>query len=190
MADAIPYTEERYATELRELQAVEFRQIRRRERFAKLEKNACTTGLVAIIVISLIAGVSDLLSIIDVGWITAWASSLLMGVFIKNRTNAIHKAVEAADEFSEELSRDLHIFAPDAVVPETTSKKLSSYTKIFIRDTIIIQLVELIPIVDILPFYVGQVVKALIDQKRYREEAKRAISHCAQLLGILEERGV
>ncbi len=188
--DAIVPEEARYEMELRDLQAAESRQSGRRERLSKIKKNAQTTALTAIVIIFLVAGVCDLLSIIDLGWVLSWLFSILMWMLIKNRIGLMHKSIEEAEKFSEELSRDLRVLAPQAVLPETTSKKLSSYTKIFIRDTIITQLIELIPVIDILPFYIGQLVKALVDQKKYRLEAQRAVSHCEEILGILEANQV
>ncbi|OGN28315.1 MAG: hypothetical protein A2941_02150 [Candidatus Yanofskybacteria bacterium RIFCSPLOWO2_01_FULL_49_17] len=189
---ALPYTEEdifEYYEALQEVRLIDIRQRERRERFERINKGVRTTSLAAVFIVFLIAGVSDLLSLIDLGWITSWLFSLLMWTFIKNRISAIEKSSEEMGEFAQELEQDLKTYALEANL-EIVKSKPPSYGRIFIRDTIITQAIELVPVIDVLPFYLGQMVKALRDQQKIRRDAQKMVAYCEQMLDMLESKGV
>jgi hypothetical protein len=167
-------------------QSANMRQAQRREKYDKIKRDIRTTSLVVIIVIAVIVGISDLLSIIDLGWITSWLSTLLMWLFLKNRISAIEKATENMGEFAKELSKELAAIAPGTSLGDSPSVAKASYTHIFLRDTIITQVIELVPGIDILPFYLGQFMKTLIDQQKRRKMAQDIINYCGQLIDSLD----
>ena len=53
----------------------------------------------------------------------------------------------------------------------------ASHVSTFARDTIITQLVELIPIIDVLPLYISQVVKVFVDQNIAYQKVKKLMPH-------------
>lgn len=125
-----------------------------------------------------IAAVADLLSIVDTGWVVSWIIPIISW-FMVRRINSIMKSsaliAKATNRISREVvlarQRVMQILPPAergrVAVSEhvsAVSEQAKNYVRTWIRDTVITQLIELIPLVDMLPLYLGQVVKMIVNQ--------------------------
>lgn len=149
------------------------------------------------------AGVSDILSVADLGWMTSWIIPIVSWFMVRsiNRINSrsdnIAAAVDIIQQQAQLMTQRLRPMLAASgntqllaqVHVTAVRAKASSYVRTFIRDTIITQLLELIPFVDMLPFYLGQVAKVIIDQNVAYQKAIRLMpqyDQAAQLLTTLE----
>jgi len=177
-----------YAQALQATAEVSQRQLARRNEYEKIKKGVRKTAFIVFALILTVAGICDLLTIFDLGWLISWSLPILVGYFIVRRIERINdgsqKIVEKTSEIKEELR---HLLGPSANISELKHPKFNSYIWTFIRDTIITQLVELIPFVDWLPFYMGQVVKTYINMRTRYLATKKLLMQYETILGELEQ---
>lgn len=175
----------------------------RTEQYGRFRKGIRKAGFLIVFGILLIAAIADLLSIFDVGWILAWSIPLIAGFMVK-RINRIQETTEHIARANTEISRHVHILQQRLrgslaasgnahlahARSETLARRNRSYLGVFLRDTVITQLLELIPIVDILPLYLGQVAKMIINQGAAYRQARLSLivyEQSSQLADHLEE---
>jgi hypothetical protein len=166
----------------------------------KLVGNIRKTALVVVIFVLWVAALADLLSFIDFGWLVSWAIPLACALIVR-RMNAIGHAAEglatatAAHQRQEAVLRqrlrpllaasgNSRMLVAEAV--SDISYQFTSYVRAFVRDTIITQLLELIPILDMLPMYLGQVVKVIIDQNIAYQKAMKLVPAYDRAVVMLE----
>lgn len=119
------------------------------------------------------AALADFLSILDLGWLVSWSIPLFTGMML-SRMNSIRKSEQAIIDERTSVRRDitvarqrlqqLGVRRTESIGQPGPLSNAKSYVGTYIRDTIAVQLVELIPLVDILPMYSGQVVKMILNQ--------------------------
>jgi hypothetical protein len=152
----------------------------------------------------IVAAIADILSIFDVGWIISWAIPMICWVMVR-RIAHINKGGDAIVEANKKAHRQLTILrqrlrpallasgGAQFLAASTTSElswKARSYVSTFIRDTAITQIAELVPFLDWLPFYIGQVVKMIVDQNIAYKKVKKLmpnLEHTLQLIDTLEQ---
>ena len=169
----------------------------RQEEQNSILRDVQKTGFTLLAVILFIAGVADLLSIADLGWLISWLIPLTSWIMVR-RINAIRKVPQKISGVAERLYRQQDIVRQrltpllrpqeqallatylrrDEILTNT-----KSYVTTFIRDTIIVQLVELIPGVDaVLPMYLAGVVKLILNQNAEYQKAQLVIAPYQKLL--------
>lgn len=178
-------------TTIKRLQAVAVRNHRdRQKQLAELRRGIKKTMFIIALSALLIATLADILSIFDIGWVVSWAIPPICWVIVRRITqinkngDAIVKAHTSAQRQLVVLCQRLHV-APSAV--NVVSWKAKSYVGTFVRDTAITQLFELIPILDWLPTYIGQVVKVIIDQNRAYKQANILIPALERIFQTIEK---
>lgn len=135
----------------------------------------------------LIAAFCDLLSIVDAGWVVSWTIPIISW-FMVRRINSIMKSSELIAKATNRLAREAALARQRVmqILPPTergrvaaservsaVSEQAKSYVRTWIRDSVITQLIELVPVVDILPLYLGQVVKMIINQNIEYQKVKK-----------------
>jgi hypothetical protein len=128
-----------------------------------------------------IAGLSDLLSIVDLGWLLSWMMPIVVSVMlmkqrrIDSAAQQLHGAIRDLSAYQDRLyaqqqRQARHPFLaeqPDAVhgisfappsAPALSAVSMASWSG-FIVESFTVQLIELIPVLDWLPFYTGQVFR-------------------------------
>ncbi len=171
------------------------RQADRETRYAALGAQAKQAAMAVVITALIIAGLADILSLIDLGWLISWALPLVTWVIVR-RIRAMDNSLDAVKSAHQDVITELRILrqrigpslsvsqsqAVMAATSFTVGNAAGSYVRTFVRDQIIAQLVELIPVIDILPLYLGSVVKTLIDQRTaYRRVQEAMIPYRAAL---------
>jgi len=174
----------------------------------QLERNQASARLVgqtkkAFILITVaalsIAALADILSIIDAGWVISWSLPLVTW-FIVRRINAMNRSVQNIATAQEPLLREIALIrqrSGSALVgrgrndlltlnPPVITPSLGSYALTFMRDQVISQALECIPIIDWLPMYLGEVVKIIFDQRRAYRRAQAALIPYRQTLELLD----
>lgn len=177
----------------------ERRQREREETFTRLQKQIQKAFLLIGISALAIAVIGDVLSLIDAGWIVSWAL-VALGSFYVRRINRINDSVQliktAQGQALQELRSLRQRLRPALVATgqiqlfaaaETLAIRQGarSYMMTFIRDQIISQGLELIPIIDWLPLYLGAVIKLLINQESAYRTARQALVPYRQTLELL-----
>lgn len=136
------------------------------------------TALIVFVSALFVAALADILSLVDFGWVVSWLIPMIVWFMVRRVTNinaggdaivAAHQAAKRQLTLLQQRlrpslvsSRNLQLLASTKV--EDLKFAGRSYAATFVRDTIVTQLVELIPFVDWLPLYIGQVVKVFVDQ--------------------------
>lgn len=154
-------------------------ELRRTKRMAELRGNIKRTSLLIIVAALCTAALADLLSIADLGWIVSWAIPVFTGIMAKRiisiKSGAKKLAAAGADAsrayaMTRKKVGPLLLAAGQRRSSSPPMRQAASralgYWWAFARDTIIIQILELIPGISILPMYVGQVVKEMRDEKK------------------------
>jgi hypothetical protein len=171
-----------------ELQTTNQRNIARRtQEYAQLRRDLRKTSWIIIGIGFSIAGIADVLSIFDLGWVISWLIPAITWA-LSRRIHAMGKAEESIRTSADRLHREIVVLRQrlrplltaqgnmpllTSSIPTVSAQGGGSYWTVFIRDTIITQLIELIPVVDMLPLYLGQVAKMVIDQNiAYQKIAK------------------
>lgn len=157
----------------------------------KLGNNIKKTILVVFISAVSVAAIADILSVFDFGWVVSWAIPMIVWTMVRRVTaiNAGGDAIVAAHRSAKrqltllqqrlrpamQSSGNIKLLASSKVDDLVFAGK--SYISTWVRDTIITQLVELIPVVDVLPLYIGQVVKVFVDQNISYQKVKKLMPH-------------
>jgi hypothetical protein len=139
-----------------------------------LKRDIRKTFVLVVVGALLCAALADILSIADAGWVISWSIPLFTGMML-TRMNGIRDAEKRITEARTEARREIVIIQQrlrQLGVRDTTGigkpgplSSAKSYVGTYIRDTVIAQVVEVIPVLGtILPAYLGQVVKMMIDQ--------------------------
>jgi hypothetical protein len=175
------------------------RQQEREKTYARLKSQARKTFFLVIALALLVAGIADVLSIIDLGWVVSWLIPIISW-FIVRRISAINQSVDHIKSAQQDALKELRIMrqrlrpallASNQYQLFATAETLEirqavgSYARTFFRDTIITQLVELIPGIDVLPMYLGQVVKVINDQRKAYHTAQEVLVPYRQTLDLL-----
>ncbi len=171
----------------------------RQESSATFARRISSASLAIVIAIIAIALIADILSIFDLGWLISWALAICTW-YIGRRitvirqisaelTTASTNAYQQTARLIAQL-RPIAITAGRAALVAPPSKPLlvatRSYLTTYLRDTVVAQLIELIPVIDILPFYLGGAVKILVNQRQAHREAQRALQQYQQLSARLD----
>ena len=171
----------------------------REKTYIRLSRQAKKAALLIVVVALIVAGLADILSIIDFGWLVSWSLPILTW-FIVRRIRKINHSVDLIKTAQQAALAELRLLrqrlrpalastgrAQLFVAADSLAIKMAttSYIRTFVRDQIIAQVVELIPVVDILPLYLGSVVKILIDQRKAYRQAKEALGPYRQTLDLL-----
>lgn len=172
----------------------------REEKFGHLKAKAQKVLLVLSISVILIAILADILSIFDLGWLISGAITGF-GLLIARRINRIEGSVQEIRDAQSEALDELRVLRQQLrphlienglmglfASAETLAirQQARSYFMRFFRDQAIVQLLELVPIFDLLPGYLGSVVKMLIDQRRAYRKAKEVLVPYRQTLDLLD----
>ncbi len=151
---------------------------RRSAELAAIRRNIKKTGWLVVVCVVFLAAIADLLSLADLGWVVSWTIPIVSW-FMVRRINGIMKSSERIANATNALVRETAIIRqrvlqllPPAergklIATERVgviSEKARSYVRTWIRDSVITQLIELIPVVDMLPLYLGQIVKMIVNQ--------------------------
>ena len=160
-------------------------------------KNAIKkTAIIIVIFAVAVAAACDLLSLVDLGWIVSWIIPILSWFMVRRITammktsGLITKAIGRLEREETIVRQRLAQILPArqrAMLGIRTSvgslvAGAQSYVSTWIRDTVITQLLELIPFVDMLPFYLGQVVKMVINQNVEYQKVKKVMDPYERLL--------
>jgi FtsH-binding integral membrane protein len=173
----------------------------REQQHAKILRGVRKISTPALIGIGVLAGLADALSIIDMGWIISWTIPLASWVVVRriNAMRAMSKDITAA---TQRLRRDEGLVKQRlaSILPASEIVKLhiqegrelfetaaSSYIGTFIRDTLITQFIELIPGVSILPIYLGQVVKLIINHNVEHQKIALIVSPYERSLASVDK---
>ena len=157
----------------------------------KLANNIKKTILIVFISAVCVAALADILSIIDFGWLVSWTIPMIVWTMARRVTaiNAGGDAIVAAHTsaqrqltlLQQRLRPAMQSSGNTGLLVSTKVGSLvfagKSYVSTFARDTIITQLIELIPIIDVLPLYIGQVVKVFVDQNISYQKVKKLMPH-------------
>lgn len=174
---------------------------KRRRTLAKLRKELKKTFIMVTLSALFIAALADLLSIVDLGWIVSW---IIPGIvlFMARRITGINQGADHVIAYRKQAQRQLKVLRnrlrPALVATrnarlaagqtnEDLGAQAHSYVMTFIRDTAIAQLLELVPVLDILPIYLGQVCKVIIDQNIAYQKAMKLIPKYEQALGSIDQ---
>lgn len=163
----------------------------RQEERKTLSKDIRKTFFLIIISAVAIAGIADLLSLADLGWIVSWVIPAITW-FLARRIRTIEKGSESIAKATQRAERQLTILQ-QRLRPVFGSRvggsrigiafaQARSYMVTYIRDTIIAQLLELIPVVDMLPLYLGQVIKMVVEQNIAYQKALKLMPVYDQLI--------
>ncbi|HXK36258.1 MAG TPA: hypothetical protein VJ553_01645 [Candidatus Paceibacterota bacterium] len=165
------------------------RQSREREEERRnLHRQTRRTSLFLFLGALLIAGFADLLSIVDAGWLISWAIPLIC-VFIARRIDRINRGVEAIHKARERYEKEYRALlerlgpalrdpgAPKVEpIPNTVAYRYKAYIRTFIAETVAVQIAELVPVIDALPMYLGQVVRVVLKQYTAHRNARLAFA--------------
>ncbi len=177
------------------------RQEEREQTYARLKGQAKKTFILIVIFALLIAAVADILSIVDLGWLISWFLPIVCW-FMVRRINGINRSVQQIKNAQWAALGDLRLLRQQlrpALVASgqmqlfLTAESLEirqaarNYVATFIRDEVITQLIELIPGVDILPLYLAEVVKVIIDQRRAYRRAKEVLVPYRKILDLVTQ---
>jgi hypothetical protein len=172
----------------------------RREEHEAIRRNIKKTGLLVLGCAITIAVAADILSIVAAGWIISWIIPFISW-FMVRRINSIMKSSELIAKATNRLNREATIVRQRVlqVLPAeerarlalsehvgAVSERAKTYVRTWIRDTIIAQLIELIPVVDILPLYLGQVIKMVINQNIEYQKVKKLMPAYERALAQVE----
>ncbi len=157
----------------------------------KLANNIKKTILIVFVAALFVATLADILSFFDFGWVVSWAIPMIVW-FMVRRVTAINKGGDAIVGVHATARRQLTLLQQrlrpalqsSGNIRLLVSTKVEgmafagkSYVSTFVRDTIITQLIELIPIIDVLPLYIGQVIKVFVDQNIAYQKVKKLMPH-------------
>lgn len=169
----------------------------------KLANNIKKTLILVFISAVCVAALADILSIFDLGWIVSWTIPMVVWAMVR-RVTAINNGGDAIVAAHRSAKRQLTVLqqrlqpvlrSPEGIRALAASKTGDmvfagkSYAMTFVRDTIITQLIELVPVIDMLPFYIGQVVKVFVDQNIAYQKVKELLpqlQHVHQQINGLE----
>jgi len=155
----------------------------------KLISNIKKTMLVVFIAALCVAAIADILSFfeIELNLLVAWLIPMISW-FLVRRVSGINKGGDTIVSAHTAAQRQLTLLQQrlrPAIQASRNTELLvgtkvdalvfagKSYISTFARDTIITQLVELVPVVNMLPFYIGQVVKMFIDQNLAYQKVRK-----------------
>jgi hypothetical protein len=173
----------------------------RQQQLTKLRSDIKKTMILVIVGALAVATIADILSIFDVGWVVSWAIPCICAVMVR-RVTRINKAGEQLATATAAAQRQLQVLRQRLrpALMATGNVRLAiggiggaiawrarSYVTTFIRDTVITQLIELVPIIDILPVYIGQVVKMIIDQNVAYQKAKKLLPNLERALQQIDQ---
>ena len=168
--------------------------------YQSLKRGIRNAALVIVIIALSLAALCDILSVFDLGWIVSWTIPVVAW-FITRRINGILHTSTRARQAMQRLQQEERVvrqrliqalptkersLLPQRAPQLVISSAATSYVARFIRDTFVVQGIELIPIVDILPLYLGQVVKMIIDQRREARKAHTLLAQYTQVRISLE----
>lgn len=195
----------RQADQLRTRLAVSFQKADRRQRdIANFRRGIRKSFFLVTASAVSVAAIADVLSFWDLGWVIAWAIIPLTWLMtrringINHTRNAIADAhTAAAREIVVVRQRLMPMLAASGrsgaisrmswdVTQSIISSRVSSYTKKYVITTASVQVFELIPILDILPAYLGQVALVIIDQYLAVRVARRQLSFLQSAFATLE----
>lgn len=173
----------------------------REEVYTTLQSQAKKTMLLVAIGALAVAGLADLLSIIDIGWVISWTIPMVTWMIVR-RVGTIDRSVQAIAIAQQQAltqlrllrqrlrpqlaaSGRLHVFIAAESLQITHAAR--SYVSTFIRDTFLTQITELVPVLNWLPLYVGQVVKLMIDERTSYRRARAILVPYRQTLDLLTQ---
>lgn len=156
------------------------------------------TNILIVLGALIIAAIADLLSIVDAGWLISWSIPLIC-FFVARRIDGINRAVASIhlasnryDAESQALQERLGpaLREPGAPsIPETprlAPYRYRPYLRMFVVESVLVQGIELIPVIDVLPLYLGQVVRVVIKQYASNRSARMALRGYAQSVRALD----
>ena len=176
----------------------EARKSARRKEFSQISAQAKRSALILIIIAVWVAIVVDIISIWDLGFLLSWLHWILLHQFIIKRTAKMTEAsktlVDKTEKTVTEIKRlhtELHASgkysgAMPAFLATVALPRISSYMSKFVKEAIAVQIAELIPAVSALPLYIGQLVKALIQQAPIYAQNKMLVKQYDLTLKTLE----
>lgn len=175
----------------------------RQQELQRIRSQMKKTALFIFITALAIAGIADLLSIADLGWL---ADIVFVPVTyaIARRTLRINRGGDMAVAAQAAAHRNITVLQqrlrPAIVAGKRTDLsqalvgqqvanigvRFSSYMRQFVVLSVGVQITELIPILDWLPFYIGQVVKMMTDQYKAYRMAAQVLSPLQRSYALLE----
>lgn len=172
----------------------------RQKQLASIRHDIKKTAIFVFIAAVIVAALADILSLFDVGWIVSWAIPFICWVMVRRitRINKTGDRIAAADVAAQRQLQILRQRLRPALQATGNAQLLTesrlgnvawktrSYISIFVRDTAITQLVELVPFLDWLPFYIGQVVKVFIDQNIEYQKVRKFLPQLERTFSKLE----
>jgi hypothetical protein len=186
------------------LQRMQARYVRnQRERQGQLSSirhDIKKTAIIILVAAIAVATLADILSVFDVELLVCWAIPMICW-FMVRRVVRINKTGERIVATTTVAQRQLQLTRQRLrTALQTTGNaqlltgsrleniawKAGSYVKTFIRDTVITQLVELIPFLNMLPFYIGQVVKVAVDQNIEYQKVRKLLPQLERVFAQLE----
>ena len=176
----------------------------RQHEIQRIRSQIKKTMLLVFAVAFLVAGIADLLSIADLGWL---ADIVILPVtyVIAKRTTRINKGGDmaiAAQAVANKSITTLQQRLSSAIVEANRTDlsgalvsqrianigvRFSSYMRNFVLVSFGVQGVELIPIIDWLPCYIGQIAKLMFDQYQAYRISAQFIPPLQQAYALLEK---
>jgi hypothetical protein len=165
-----------------------------------IKKAFILIGIAAVFV----AVLADILSFFDLGWLVTILVPLLpmLTGLIVRRIRSIERTEEQIVQAQEETVQQIKILRQRLHKPLAATNQMNlfyaidalevgqavqSYIRKFVRDQIISQVLELIPVIDWLPMYTASAVKVLVDQRSAYRRAQRRLLPYREALDILSQ---
>ena len=172
---------------------------RRQQEVAQLVGRIKKTFFLIVGVAFFIAIIADLLSLADLGWLVSWLIPCFT-FFIVRRTVRINKGAKQIQEAQQRADRELSLLQqrlrPSLVgsgrsdlmqrAVSVAVKLASSLYAQFFVETVGVQTLELIPGLDWLPMYFGDVLKVVVDQYLAYRKARQLIPALERTLATIE----
>lgn len=146
------------------------------------------SGMLVIVGVLAVAGIADLLSLIDVGWVASWLIPIVSW-FIVRRVTGMRTVTSDIAGAQQEATHQIRILRQRLGMASSDLPSLNeqakSYVVTFVSTQLVAQSLELIPVLDWLPMYLGSVVKILFDQHKAYRTAQAALALHRQTLDAL-----
>lgn len=173
----------------------------REQQYQALKARARKTMILVAVAALFVAGVADILSLLDFGWVVSWSIPLITWTIVRRigvmdrsvqaiseaQNTALQKAKVMRQRLRPQLAAQGKLRLFISIESLEAKQVVRSYVSAFIRDTVITQIAELIPVVDWLPLYLGQVVKLMIDERRAYRQTQDALQSYRQALDLLAQ---
>ncbi|OGN07802.1 MAG: hypothetical protein A2750_01595 [Candidatus Yanofskybacteria bacterium RIFCSPHIGHO2_01_FULL_45_42] len=188
---------------------IERKQRDRQATLDKLQKKTQGFPLSLFLMALFFAGISEILSIFDAGWVTSWILAIILW-FVKMKIDTVMRNANSLSALKTKLESEFVMLRQklsQAAIQSGRSRLLGgvtqksrddfnkqasqsfqSYTNRFIKDLAIFQGIELIPVVDaIVPGYFGQVAKVFLDHRKERMRAFPVLMECRSLTRSIKQ---